>query len=86
MKPPRWNTRVLEILEERKPKSFVEVADAYGAVLASLIGNGGRLCWRPDSKPAPTAGHFRRACKPWCDQQFDRKEAATPPVRHDIIA
>ena len=35
MEAPRWNPRVLEILGERKPKSFVEVADAYGAVFAS---------------------------------------------------
>ena len=33
---PKWNPRVLDALVAGKPKSFIEVADAYGAVFAEL--------------------------------------------------
>ena len=34
LNPPRWNPRVLESLAERKPETFLDVADVYGAVFA----------------------------------------------------
>ena len=38
-KPPRWNPRVLEALRDRKPASFVEVADVYGSIFTNTHRN-----------------------------------------------
>jgi len=34
--PPRWNPRVLDILEKKQPTNLLEVADAYGDLFASI--------------------------------------------------
>ncbi|MFT5468603.1 MAG: hypothetical protein ACI8UO_003713 [Verrucomicrobiales bacterium] len=36
IQPPKWNPRVLEALDAKKPQSFVEVAEAYGEVFADV--------------------------------------------------
>lgn len=33
---PKWNPRVVEALEQRKPTSFVEVAEVYGEIFAEV--------------------------------------------------
>lgn len=35
-KAPRWNPRVLSTLAERKPSSLIELAEAYGALFATV--------------------------------------------------
>ena len=34
--PPRWNPRVIAILEKKQPSNLIEVADAYGELFASV--------------------------------------------------
>ncbi len=73
---PRWNPRVLDAIDDAKPKSLLELADAYGGLFATvhqewlqaLVAAATEAL--PDRKPVPDENRSHRTINSAVDRQL----------------